>query len=167
VIANRARELTGADCAAVGFRRDPTDRFDPFAFSGDPDVLSPELLSLPTHPPHAGPFLAVPLMNETPVGQLFLLRRPGREPFDDQDERIARLLATHSVVAANNQRLYRNVCRAVRTRDEVLAIVSHDLRNPLSIIRATADQLTQLAPAEEAIGLVRREGERVGRAAER
>src|SRR5262249_38703073 len=55
----------------------------------------------------------------------------------------------------------------VRTRDEVLAIVSHDLRNPLSIIRATADQLTQLAPAEEAIGLVRREGERVGRAAER
>jgi signal transduction histidine kinase len=168
VIVERARELTGADYAGLGFRRDPTLPFDPFVFSGDPEIVeTPELLRRIPPPSLKGPFFTVRLMNDTPVGQLFLARRPGREPFDEQDERIARLLATHAAVSIENLRLYRAAWRAVRTRDDVLAVVSHDLKNPLSVIRMTADRLLHLAPGPEASTLARKEGERIARGAER
>jgi signal transduction histidine kinase len=100
-------------------------------------------------------------------GHLLLLRRPGREAFDDQDERIARLLAIHAAVATHNLYLYRTVLTAVDARDDVLAVVSHDLRNPLSVIRMTVNGLTQLAAGQETSNLARRGCERIGRAAER
>jgi signal transduction histidine kinase len=43
--------------------------------------------------------------------------------------------------AIDNANLYRQALRATRTRDEVLAIVSHDLRNPLHAITLGAGQL--------------------------
>lgn len=46
-------------------------------------------------------------------------------------------------LAAERERLE----RAVRERDDVLAIVSHDLRNPLSTIALAADELPELDPA--------------------
>src|SRR5690606_25313556 len=42
------------------------------------------------------------------------------------------------------ERAYRETQVAVRTRDEVLAIVSHDLRNPLGAITMSTALLTRL-----------------------
>jgi PAS domain S-box-containing protein len=54
---------------------------------------------------------------------------------------------------------------AVRAREEVLAVVSHDLRNPLGSILLTAAQLER-AKTEPNLDNVHRLAERIGRAAE-
>jgi signal transduction histidine kinase len=168
LIADRARQLTGADYAGVGFRRDSTTSFELFVSSGEAGVAgSPELLSGSPERSYDGPLLRLPILSDLDEGRLLLLRRPGREAFDNQDERIARLLATHAVVATNNLHLYQTVVKAVRARDDVLAVVSHDLKNPLSIIRMTAIQLAHHAPEQEASAQARKEGERISRATER
>jgi signal transduction histidine kinase/AmiR/NasT family two-component response regulator len=50
---------------------------------------------------------------------------------------IARRLA----LGLDNAQLYADAQRAIRMRDDVLAIVSHDLKNPLTSVMANADQL--------------------------
>jgi PAS domain S-box-containing protein len=55
--------------------------------------------------------------------------------FDAQDLLLARELAARAALSIDNARLYREAQAAIRARDDVLAVVSHDLGNPLSAIR--------------------------------
>jgi PAS domain S-box-containing protein len=64
-------------------------------------------------------------------------------------------LATRAAMAIDNARLYHRAQRAVHARQDVLSIVSHDLKNPLAGIALSADQL--LTPTE---GRERRKGRR-------
>jgi len=49
---------------------------------------------------------------------------------------------------SEQKRLSEDLERAVRTREDILAIVSHDLRNPLNVIGVTADMLRMQADRE-------------------
>jgi PAS domain S-box-containing protein len=51
---------------------------------------------------------------------------------------VAENLAHRAAVAIDNGRLYTEAQDALRARDEVLRVVSHDLRNPLDAIQLTA-----------------------------
>jgi signal transduction histidine kinase len=51
---------------------------------------------------------------------------------------VADNLAQRAAIAIDNGRLYREAQEALRARDEVLRVVSHDLRNPLDAIQLTA-----------------------------
>lgn len=53
-------------------------------------------------------------------------------------------MARRSATAIDNARLYSDAQEAIGARDEVLGIVSHDLRNPLSTIAMSADLLLDL-----------------------
>jgi PAS domain S-box-containing protein len=80
-------------------------------------------------------------------------------------EQLARILAT----AIDNARLYESSRRATRLREDVLAIVSHDLRNPLSAITMQADLALRAveAPSQEQARnearLIRRNAARMSR----
>ena len=50
------------------------------------------------------------------------------------DLRFAESLAQRAALAIENGRLYRAAVQATQLRDEVLRVVAHDLRNPLSVI---------------------------------
>jgi PAS domain S-box-containing protein len=80
-----------------------------------------------------------------------------RAPPDDADLALAASLAGRVVLAATAARLYGDARRAVRARDEVLAVVSHDLRNPLSTVAMCAAALDRAADAgvREVAGTVR------------
>ena len=54
------------------------------------------------------------------------------------DVTLAEELARRAAVAIDNARLYTQAQQAIRARDAVLAVVSHDLRNPLSSILLNA-----------------------------
>jgi signal transduction histidine kinase len=75
-----------------------------------------------------------------------------RAPLDAFDLALARDVAARIAVAYDHARSYRNVRDSVRSRDELLAAVSHDLRDPLSAISAGASVLRRVAPAEAAVG---------------
>jgi PAS domain S-box-containing protein len=62
---------------------------------------------------------------------------------------LAEELARRAGLALDNARLYAEAQRAIRARDDVLAIVSHDLGNPLSAIRLGTTLLLRRIPAEE------------------
>jgi signal transduction histidine kinase len=61
--------------------------------------------------------------------------------FDAADLAAAEEFARRAAVALDNARLFREAREATRLREEVLAVVSHDLRNPLNSIVVGASML--------------------------
>ncbi|WP_437631162.1 ATP-binding protein [Sorangium sp. So ce854] len=75
------------------------------------------------------------------LGALTLVTsRPGR-CHGARDLALAQDLGRRVAMAIDNARLYRDAQRAIHLRDDALAIVSHDLRNPLSAVIAGAEAL--------------------------
>jgi signal transduction histidine kinase/CheY-like chemotaxis protein len=86
---------------------------------------------------------------------LFVSARPGRH-YSDSDLTLAEDLAHRLVMAIDNALLYREAQRALRLREEVMAVVSHDLRSPLGAILMRAEMLVRgAAPSESARAIVR------------
>ena len=72
----------------------------------------------------------------------FLITHSERH-FDDSYVALASELASRVSHAIDNAELYRKSLQAVAVRDEVVAIVSHDLRNPLSVVKMCASTLAE------------------------
>jgi PAS domain S-box-containing protein len=66
---------------------------------------------------------------------------PGR--FQERDVAFAAELAHRAGLAIENARLYEAEQRATRARDEMLAVVAHDIRNPLAAVRLAATAVGQ------------------------
>jgi PAS domain S-box-containing protein len=71
---------------------------------------------------------------------LFTTRARGRR-FTNEDLAIATEVARRAAVAIDNARLYGTAQEALRMRDEFLSIASHELRTPITAIRAAAQLL--------------------------
>ena len=69
--------------------------------------------------------------------------------FDDADLKIAMELANRAALLVDNARLYAEARTAVRSRDEMVAFVSHDLRDPLQSISAATATLRREPQTEE------------------
>lgn len=69
--------------------------------------------------------------------------------FDDDRRNVAEKFAAAASSALDNARLYDQATQANRARDEVLGVVSHDLRNPLSAIAMCARVLEESPPSDE------------------
>jgi PAS domain S-box-containing protein len=82
------------------------------------------------------------------VGAITLMSGSSSHVYDQSDLRVAEELAQRAALSIANARLFREAQRAVRTRDDVLAIVSHDLRNPVTTIGLLAHVLRQSDPVE-------------------
>ncbi|HEY5414563.1 MAG TPA: GAF domain-containing sensor histidine kinase, partial [Gemmatimonadaceae bacterium] len=79
--------------------------------------------------------IAVPLvMREMLLGVLMFGSSNPDRIYGQDDLRWAEPLADRSAVAIENARLYRASVEATQHRDQVLGVVAHDLRNPLSTI---------------------------------
>ncbi|XXT19324.1 ATP-binding protein [Sorangium sp. So ce429] len=121
-------------------RRSTSVRLTGDEIASDPtcaDVLSRAPAEL-----HPRSLVAAPLRGRDGqcIGSVQLLdRRDG--PFVESDEVLLTQLAQSASVALENARLYNEAQAATRARDDLLAIVSHDLRNPLNTIAITASLL--------------------------
>jgi signal transduction histidine kinase len=106
------------------------------------------------------------------IGVLALFSAPPRSTFQPLEMEFALELARRSSVAVDNAQLYAEAQRAVRLRDDLLAIVSHDLRNPLGAITMAVQHLRnegdQLSPPDStrALELVERSSKHMKRLVE-
>jgi len=87
------------------------------------------------HPPMWG-WLAVPLVARSGrnLGLLQISDKYHGE-FTAEDEAILTQLGQMAAVAIEKERLYEEVRRSNRTKDEFLAMLAHELRNPLAPVR--------------------------------
>lgn len=100
-----------------------------------------------------GSMLLVPLIahGETRGAMGFFSAQPRR--YGPEEMGLARDLGVLSALAVDNARLYRNAQTALQARDDMIAVVSHDLGNPLSAIRiGTSLLLRSIPPAEQKSG---------------
>jgi signal transduction histidine kinase len=82
------------------------------------------------------------------------------------DLALAQELARSAGLALENARLYRRAERAVAARDEILGVVSHDLRNPVSRVRLAAELMMEeeLPPrAHRSAGIIVRAADEMNR----
>jgi PAS domain S-box-containing protein len=88
--------------------------------------------------------LRVPLgLGGKPIGVLSLLILDGSRSFVPDDVPTAAALADRAALALENARLYQEAREANRGRDDVLKMVSHDLRNSLNAIGFIATELAR------------------------
>ena len=94
--------------------------------------------------------LAVPLMVQARIiGTLFLGALPGRS-FSADEVRLVTAFAGQAAVAMANAELYDGAQRANRAKDEFLAMLGHELRNPLGAI-ASASGVLKAAGTHESM----------------
>ena len=106
-------------------------------------------------------FIAVPLKarGETLGVITFVSAKPGRR-YDSLDLAVAEDLAQRAGIAIENARLYAELRQADRLKDEFLAMLAHELRNPLAPIRNSLQIMKQPAASPEVVACVREIAER-------
>jgi len=85
--------------------------------------------------------LAVPLVSRGQTLGVILAAAAESKPFTQEDAALLAELSRHGSLAIDNARLYFESQQAVQAREEVLAIVSHDLRSPLNAVMLAASLL--------------------------
>lgn len=73
----------------------------------------------------------------------------GRRPLDADDLALLEALAARASLALDNGHSHALARRATAARDEVLSVVSHDLRNPISAVSMCARALLEHPPSSE------------------
>ena len=93
---------------------------------------------------------AVPLSVRGQIyGALAVARREPGQPFGPEEVSLIEDLAARASVAVENARLYRHVQENDRRKNEFLAMLAHELRNPLAPIRSAVDLLRMLEIDDE------------------
>lgn len=108
--------------------------------------------------------LTIPMRDsEGLIGELTLRFVESNRRYRPEDVELATELVTRAAWALESARLYEQAKRATTAREDILAVVAHDLRNPLATVLMAASILKQSQIGEENQRMV----ERVSRAGER
>ncbi|MEO7996240.1 MAG: ATP-binding protein [Gemmatimonadaceae bacterium] len=154
VISEEARKLVEAERAIVTVGRSVAISVHENHAAAAQDAISAEF--------------ELPLLarDGTPLGALQLNTKPDVE-FTESDRAIIVQLAQLASGAIENARLLETAQAATQARDDMLAIVSHDLRNPVQTIVMATTLLLELAPADDRRQAARKQVEIVLRSASR
>ncbi|MEP7345784.1 MAG: ATP-binding protein [Gemmatimonadaceae bacterium] len=83
------------------------------------------------------------------VGTFTLISTDLQRTYGERESQLAMELTAQMAFAVDNAGLYETAQRAGRTRDELLGVVSHDLRNPLSAVAMCARVMLDSPPDAE------------------
>ncbi len=83
------------------------------------------------------------------LGVISVARAGASRPFTPEDVAVVEGVASQAAMSIYNAQLYRDAREAVRMREEVLAVVSHDLKTPLGVMTMRAAQLQRSAGTDD------------------
>ncbi len=144
----RAVEIAGDEPSRESFLDDLLQRGEPMLVERiEEDLLAPagfpadaaELL----RPLSPRSLISVPLRAAGEIaGTMVLARTAGGDAYANEDLEFAGELALRATMAVENARLFHTAQQAIAAREQVLAVVAHDLRNPLSTVSMGTQMLT-------------------------
>jgi len=87
-------------------------------------------------------YICVPMRSQGRIlGALtFVYAESGRH-YDQEDLRLAEEVASRAAMAIENARLYQRAQASIREREDFLAVASHELRTPVTVVRAYSQSL--------------------------
>jgi PAS domain S-box-containing protein len=137
---------------------------DEWLEANEDDAMIPFWRRLGAHSLFIVPLIA----GDEAFGALTLVATDPARQYTAEARTLADKFAATAATTLENARLYGVAQRATRARDEVLGIVSHDLRNPISAIAMCARVLQENPPADpaqnaELLGTIRESTEWVNR----
>lgn len=133
--------------------------------SGHAQSISPEAVN---NAPDLGPkkkwssVIVAPLIaRDMPLGAIVCCLLGSRRQFEPADLALVENLASRAATALDNAQLFQTIREGERRKDEFLAMLGHELRNPLAAI-TNAGELTRLlepddASFEEALEIIRQQ----------
>jgi signal transduction histidine kinase len=113
--------------------------------------------------------ICVPLVNSgKPLGALTLVTSGSGRRYEIADLSLAADLARRAAIVVEHARLFHEAQQATRARDDVLAVVAHDLRNPLNTVTMAVSLMLESTPVENVkerrqVEIVRRAADRMNR----
>jgi signal transduction histidine kinase len=111
-------------------------------------------------------YVCVPLLlNERALGTLTLVKVRSDDLYTSTDLILLEDLARRTVAAFENAHLYSHALQAIRSRDDVLNVVSHDLKEPLTIITGFSGMFLRQAEPKENLICDRKQVEAIQRSA--
>lgn len=162
-LVDAALDICDARTAGISLLED--DQLRPHAVAGDRTTALHG--AVPLAHPAEGLCLLVPFHDrDTQIGTLWVVAHGEDRKFDIEDERIVGVLATLAAAGWQLWQTSESMAADNRRKDDFLATLAHELRNPLStIMAATAvlQQRTQPPSAARAIGLISRQTQHMGR----
>jgi signal transduction histidine kinase len=111
----------------------------------------------------------VPLVaSGKPLGALTLVTSGSGRRYEIADLSLAADLARRAAIVVEHARLFHEAQQATRARDDVLAVVAHDLRNPLNTVTMAVSLMLENTPPERVqerrqVEIVRRAADRMNR----
>jgi PAS domain S-box-containing protein len=113
--------------------------------------------------------ICVPLVTSgKPLGALTMVTSGSGRRYELADLALAADLARRAAVVVEHARLFHEAQQATRARDDVLAVVAHDLRNPLNTVSMAVSLMLESTPPERVqerrqVEIVRRATDRMNR----
>ena len=101
------------------------------------------------------------------IGAIGLSRTRASEQYTEGDLELVLDLASRAALAIRNAQLFSRIQAEAKTREEVMAIVAHDLRNPLSVMSAAGVLLAGFAKNDAQGERLRNMAARITRASRR
>lgn len=100
---------------------------------------------------HLTSLLSVPMVAHNKfIGTLVMLSSTFQQQYRDSDLRLAEELAARAALSIVNSNLYHKAQNAIAIREDILAVVSHDLKNPLTTIKLIGQTLQLLENPDKA-----------------
>ncbi|XXX77814.1 GAF domain-containing sensor histidine kinase [Sorangium sp. So ce134] len=113
-------------------------------------------------------YISVPLVTRgTMLGVLTIASGRDDLLYGVEDRALAEDLGRRAALAIDNARLYESAQRAIRAREELVAVVSHDLKSPLATIVMNTSLLRRKLPSSDDAAELRRPVERIQKSADR
>src|SRR5262249_31099191 len=101
-------------------------------------VLDPKLAPL-----GVSTYITVPLIARNRILGVVLILRTEGTPYGENELQFAQELSHQTALLIDNARLLQEAEQGLRMREELLSMVAHDLRNPLTSIKMNAQILQQ------------------------